>query len=119
MKTYESPATEFGICIEPDWSSIRLLGTEEAYEKALSRLRTACEVVARTGKSLVLRGANGNAAFGYDACLETVVRAPQFSSRQEAGNWAPAPAVQTGWYLRLRISPSSHSLEREPVQLAG
>jgi hypothetical protein len=119
MKTYESPATEFGICVEPDWTAIQLLNDEAEYEKALSRLRTVCEVVGQSGKPLALRGGNGRSIFGYDACLEAIVRAPQFSSRAEAGNWPMAGRSRAGWYLRLRLSPRSHTLEREPVRLAG
>jgi hypothetical protein len=119
MKVFESPTSQLGFWIDPDWRALVASASEADYEKALSRLRAAVEAIRPTQRSLVMRLPDGKFALGAEACLDALVRAPRFDARLSAETFLTGSDPRSGWYLRLAVSPSGHHWDTEPQTLPG
>lgn len=105
IKVFESFIEEFGVLLELDWDVARLLPAEEGYERHLSRLRTACDIVQESGRRLAITDGLGRIWDGYDECVATLIRAPKFAERRKTRPTASnSLSSLPGTFVRLSIT---------------
>lgn len=118
LKMFESIGEDLGLLIEFNGRAVSELGDAEAYEAALSNARTACEVGREAGRVIALQLDGKHPIFGFEACLRTLVEAPQFKDRALGFQAAFSAEKSFGNYIRLRLSSGSHHWDAEPCYLS-
>ena len=119
MKLFESPASDFGFLIDPDWAELMGVSTDAHYERFLSRLRTAGDSFQRTRRPLILRTYDGNYVVGYDAIISLLTRAPHFPGRAAIVRQVSSEKPKPGAYFRLKIGLGAATWERDAVRIAA
>ncbi len=81
VRTYHSAGDPTRVRVRCDWAYLRHCSDEGAYEAFVSRLRSACEAVARSGRTPVLELPDGSYLLSLFSVLDRLVRLPAFTER--------------------------------------
>lgn len=103
LKEYRSEVAEFGIMLTTQWSHLRKAETEETYERLISVLRTASEVIKEASREVVLQLDDGTYAVGYDAICHFLAALPDHASRDNPWDRLDSKAEVKGVFLQLEL----------------
>jgi hypothetical protein len=113
IKQYRSEVQNFWFRIAGLWEHALRCPDAAAYERYLSRLRTAVRALSTEHTLIGLDTGTGPVIWHADNILLALAGAPRFDSRKEGLNARPEPAPATGRCVTLTMTPDSHTWERE------
>jgi uncharacterized protein (DUF58 family) len=111
QKEYRSEVAEFGIMLLVDWAKFRALATEESYERMISVVRTAAEVIKDASRDIVLCHDNNAYTCGYESITHFLASIPAFSVSRDTKTALETPDAKTeirGLFLQLELDPSGY-----------
>ncbi|MEY4631765.1 MAG: hypothetical protein RIQ81_1885 [Pseudomonadota bacterium] len=103
QKEYRSEVAEFGIMITVDWGRMRALATAEAYERMISVIRTAAEVIKDASRDLVLMHEDRSYTSGYEPVAHFLAALPEFENRRDPWETPEAKKEIKGVFLQLAL----------------
>lgn len=85
VRTFYSVGDPTRVRVRCDWSYLTQCRDEAAYEGFLSRVRSACEAVARSGRSPALELQDGSYLLSLQSVIDRLMRLTAFADRAELG----------------------------------
>lgn len=85
VRTYHSVGDPTRVRIRCDWRYLTSCADETAYETFLCRVRSACEAVARSGRTPALELQDGSYLLSMQTVLDRLMRLPAFRNRASLG----------------------------------
>jgi len=123
LKEYRSEVAEFGIMITTNWGALRKAETEETYERLISVIRTAAEVIKDASREVILQHDDGSYTSGYEEICHFLAALPDHANKDRKWEILDAKAEIKGVFLQLEISLTGYEwrnyISHDPRLAAG